>query len=93
MKYLIAIFLLSLTGCITVEGIPITQFRIPYITESIIVDGKTYYAGACSVRVITDKKTLGSVRDHVGGLGECNGVWGITSDEYAKTRVYIQEGK
>lgn len=92
MKYLFFLFFFPLTGCITVEGVPITELRVMHVTGSIVVDGKIYYEGACSVRKVTDKKSLASVRDHVGGLGECNGAWGITGEEFAATREYLKQG-
>jgi len=82
-------FLIS--GCKSLDTLPINGLRVPQILSSIIVDGKVYYEGVCSIREVTDKKTLSSRRVRVGGLGECNGVIGVPPQDFAKTRVWIRD--
>ena len=79
LKTLLALSLL-LAGCKTLEEAPITHFYV------IDTDNKV-----CSVRKITDKKTLASVRIATVPIEECDGVWGISAQEMLDLRTYLKQ--
>ena len=79
-KILLAVSLVFLCGCKTLENAPITHFYV------IDTDN-----GACSKRQITDKKTLASVRVATLPIEQCDGVWGISAQEYLDLRTYLKQ--
>ena len=76
--YIILVLALSV-GCKTIDEVPITHF---YVVDT---DHQK-----CSIREITDKKSLASRRVATAPLEQCDGVWGISADEFAKLRVYLK---
>lgn len=84
---------LVLNGCRTLDQAPITELRVPILTKVTCDNVKCIYEGVCDVRKIVDKQSLSSVRDHVGHLMECNGIWGLTSKEFGELRIYLGSKK
>lgn len=80
---------LVLSSCVSIEKAPITKFYVPLITKVTCDDTTCTYEGACDIRKITNKRTLASVRERVGHLRECHGIWGLSAQEMGRLRVYM----
>lgn len=76
------LMILACSGCLKIDDIPITQFRVPFKV------GENYY---CDIREVTSKRNLASKRIRVGHIDECMNIWGIVAPEFAKTREWLEE--
>lgn len=76
--YILIVIFVSL-GCKTMDAAPITHFYVIDTDHAV-----------CSVREITDKNSLSSVRVATVPLEQCDGVWGLSADEFSKLRVYLK---
>ena len=72
---------LVVSGCLDINKIPITYIRV-----IIKHEGRWY----CDIRKVTDKSTLSSTRERVASIEECNGTWGVSTEEFSKTREWLK---
>lgn len=84
---------LVLSGCRALDKAPIDELRVSHYTESIEHNGKIYYTGVCSIRKVTDKSTLASVRVATEDLAACNGNWGMSGENFSKLRAYLKNNQ
>lgn len=78
---------LGLSSCITTN--PITKLYVPLITKTTCDETKCVYEGACDIRKVTNGRTLSSVRERVGHLHECHGIWGASAKEFGRLRLEL----
>ena len=68
-----------LSGCLTMKNAPITHLYVIDLQN-----------GVCSKRVITDKNTLASRRIEELPLEACDGIIGLSAEEFLNLRTYLK---
>lgn len=79
--YILAALLISV-GCKSINNAPVTTLYV------IDLDN-----GICSKRQITDKKTLTSKRVAELPVSECDGIIGLSPEEFLNLRTYMKQGQ
>ena len=77
--YIILVLFISV-GCKSINNAPVTTLYV------IDLDN-----GICSKRQITDKKTLSSKRISEGPASDCDGVIGLSPEEFSNLRTYMRQ--
>lgn len=76
--YILAALLISV-GCKSINNAPVSKLYVLDLDNNV-----------CSVRQITDKKTLSSKRISEGPASDCDGVIGLSPEEFSNLRTFMR---
>lgn len=79
--YILAALLISV-GCKSINNAPVSKLYVLDLDNNV-----------CSVRQITDKKTLSSKRISEGPAQDCDGIIGLSPEEFLNLRTYMKQGQ
>lgn len=77
--YILLVLLISI-GCKSINNAPISKLYVLDLDNNV-----------CSTRQITDKKTLSSKRISEGPASDCDGVIGLSPEEFSNLRTYMRQ--
>ena len=77
--YIILVLFISV-GCKSINNAPISKLYVLDLDNNV-----------CSTRQITDKKTLSSKRIAEGPASDCDGVIGLSPEEFSNLRTYMRQ--
>lgn len=76
--YILLVLLISV-GCKSINDAPISKLYVLDLDNNV-----------CSTRQITDKKTLSSKRIAEGPAQDCDGIIGLSPEEFLNLRTYMK---
>lgn len=77
--YVLFVLILSV-GCKSINSAPISKLYVLDLDNDV-----------CSTREITDKKTLSSKRIAEGPAEDCDGIIGLSPEEFSNLRTYMRD--